>query len=352
LVLTSLILTVLFALLQEKILWGFGATENNIGYAREYFRYLIFGIPFYIFGNSINSIIRADGSPKFAMISTVIGCVINLILDPIAIFVLHWGMMGAAVATVAGQVVTALLGVFYLFHTKSFRLKKSSFVPKLNIIKRILPLGGSSFLTQLSIVIIMAVMNNTLVAYGARTKYGADIPLTVVGIVMKVFQIVVSFVVGIAAGCQPIVGYNYGAGKLDRVKEIYKKMVVVELCIGFISLICFQVFPLQIIGIFGSGDSLYQEFAVLSFRIYLAGIVLCCIQKSSSIFLQSLGKPIPSTFLSLLRDFILIVPLALILPIKFGVIGALFSAPIADVLSFIVTVFMMSYTIKHLQNRK
>lgn len=205
---SAILLTLVFAVFRDRILVGFGATANNMGYAREYFSCLIIGIPFFMFTNSMNSIIRADGSPQFAMGSTLIGCFINVILDPIAIFVLGWGMKGAALATITGQIVSALLAVYYLARAKSFRLKKSSFIPDTAILKHILPLGISSFLTQISIVVIMAVMNNVLVIYGAQSKYGADIPLTVVGIVMKVFQIVISIVVGIAAGSQPIVGYN------------------------------------------------------------------------------------------------------------------------------------------------
>jgi putative MATE family efflux protein len=348
LVIISVLMTALFMVQRDNILWGFGATENNIGYAEEYFRYIVIGIPFYMFGNAINSVIRADGSPRFAMLSTLAGCVVNLILDPVAIFGLHWGMMGAAVATVAGQMVTAFLGIYYLFHTKSFRLQKSSFLPDLSIIKRVLPLGISSFLTQMSIVVTMAVMNNTLVAYGAQSRYGADIPLTVVGIVMKVFQLIVSVVVGIAAGAQPIVGYNYGAGKMDRVRELFRKMMLAEVCVGLVGLACFELLPLQIINIFGSGDALYQEFAVLTFRVYLGTIVFCCVQKACSIFLQSLGKPVLSTALSLLRDFVLNVPLVLLLPIKLGVFGPLLSAPIADVVSFVVTVAVMLRVMKQL----
>lgn len=346
--LSSIILTVLFIVLKDKILWGFGATENNISYADEYFKYLVIGIPFYMFTNAMNSVIRADGSPQFAMLSTLLGCIINIILDPIAIFVLNWGMMGAAVATITGQIVSALLAAYYLFHTKTFKFKRSSFNPNVNLLKRIIPLGISSFLTQVSIVLIMGVMNNVLVSYGAVSKYGADIPLTVVGIVMKVFQIVISIVVGIAVGAQPIVGYNYGAGLTDRVKKVFKTMLLAELCVGIVSMICFECFPLQIIGIFGSEDGLYNEFAVLAFRLYLSTIALCCIQKSTSIFLQSLGKPVLSMGLSLLRDFVLSVPLVLLLPIKLGVTGALFSAPIADVISFIVVIFILRYTFKHL----
>jgi putative MATE family efflux protein len=345
--LISLIMTVLFWVLKEKILWAFGATENNIAYAQEYFRFLIVGIPFYTVGTAISSIVRADGNPKFAMLSTLAGCIVNIILDPIAIFVLHWGMMGAAVATVAGQIVTALLGGWYLAHAKSFRLSRKSFRFRASILGSVLPLGISSFLTQLSIVIIMAVMNNTMVHYGALSKFGPDIPMTVVGIVMKVFQLVVAFVVGIAAGSQPIIGYNYGSGNMARVRAVLSRMLAAECVVGLVSLILFQVFPLQIISIFGSGDELYQEFAVLAFRIYLGGILLCCVQKSASIFLQSLGKPVMAMILSLLRDFVLIVPLTLLLPVRFGVVGALYAAPVSDVLAFVVTVLIMRHTMRH-----
>ncbi len=212
-----------------------------------------------------------------------------------------------------------------------------------------MPLGLSSFLTQLSIVVIMAAMNNMLVLYGAQSKYGADIPLTVVGIVMKVFQIVIAVVVGIAAGSQPIIGYNYGAGKKTRGKEIFKTMLIAELVIGLIATVAFECFPLQIIGIFGSEEGLYNEFAVLAFRIYLGAIALCCVQKSTSIFLQALGKPVLSTGLSLLRDFVLIVPLILLLPRQFGIMGALYAGPIADVVSFVAVVISIIYVWKHLK---
>lgn len=197
-------LTLLFALFREPILGAFGATEANVSYAREYFAFLLPGLPFFMFGNAMNSVIRADGAPKFAMLSTLAGCIINVILDPVAIFVLGWGMMGAALATILGQIVTALLAVWYLAHAQTFRLRGDSFRPSGRLLKKFLPLGVSSFITQVSIVVIMAVMNNVLVFYGAQSKYGSDIPLTVVGIVMKMFQIVVSVVVGVAAGCQPL----------------------------------------------------------------------------------------------------------------------------------------------------
>lgn len=347
-VIVSILMVILFYAGKEGILTTFGATENNISYAREYFDYIVIGIPFYMFTNMLNSVIRADGSPQFAMFSTLAGCIINIILDPVAIFVLEWGMKGAALATITGQIITAVLSVYYLFHTKTFKFQKSSFVLTGRLLGKILPLGISSFLTQLSIVIIMGVMNHTLVTYGALSKYGADIPLTVVGIVMKVFQIVISVVVGIAAGSQPIVGYNYGAGKYDRVKQIYKTMMLAEGIVGLIALVCFEFFPIQITSIFGSEDGLYNEFAILSFRIYMCSIILCCVQKATSIFLQSLGQPMMSMALSLLRDFVLSVPLIMLLPRALGVTGSLYSAPIADVITIFAVIVMIVYVFRHL----
>lgn len=347
----GILMAVIFGVFKAQILAAFGATENNYAYANEYFNFIVLGIPFYVFGNGINSIIRADGSPKFAMITTLVGCVINVILDPIAIFVLHMGMTGAAIATITGQIVTAICGIVYLTRAKSFKLSIKSMAPSLEIIGKFLPLGISSFLTQISIVVIMGVMNNVLVIYGAQSKYGADIPLTVVGIVMKVFQIVVSVCIGIAAGSQPIIGYNFGAAKYDRVKELFWTIVRAEVIVGVISLLLFEFFPLQITAIFGSEDGLYNEFAVKAFRIFLSMIILTCVQKSISVFLQALGKPVMAMTLSLLRDFILSVPLAIILPMTLGVEGALFSGPIADIVTMIAVVIMSVVMLKELNQK-
>ncbi|MBE5830190.1 MAG: MATE family efflux transporter [Butyrivibrio sp.] len=349
---SGILMAVLFVIFKSQILIAFGATPNNLSYANEYFDFIILGIPFFVIGNGLNSIIRADGSPQFAMITTLAGCIINVILDPVAIFALHMGMKGAAIATITGQIVTAVCGVFYiLFKAKSFKLSLKNMIPDMDIIRRFVPLGISSFLTQISIVVIMGVMNNILVKYGAMSKYGADIPLTVVGIVMKVFQIVVSICIGIAAGSQPIVGYNYGAGQYRRVKELFTTIIKAEAIVGAISLFMFEVFPLQITSIFGSEDGLYNEFAVLSFRVFLSMIILTCIQKSTSVFLQSLGKPVMSMGLSLLRDFILSVPLAIILPMFFGVEGALLSGPVADIVTTVAVLIMAHITIKELDEK-
>lgn len=284
------------------------------------------------------------------MAVSLVGCIMNIILDPIAIFVLDWGMQGAALATIAGQIVTAVLTAVYLFRMKSVRLKKSSFVISGSVLKKMIPLGVTSFLTQASIVIIMTVMNNVLVRYGDLSKFGEDIPLTVFGTVMKVFGFVASIVVGITVDAQPIVGYNCGAGNISRVREVFKKLMLAEGIVGIVATICFECFPTQIISIFGSGDALYIEFATLSFRIYLGTFLLCAIQKSICIFLQSLGKPGLSKLLSLLREIVISVPMILILAHFFGVTGLLWSAPIADVITFVLAIIFAHRTLRQLSD--
>ena len=334
----SVIYTALLIFCRNALLGAFGATENNIAYAIEYYNVILIGMPFYIFANGMNSVVRADGSPAFAMVSMIVGAVINLILDPIAIFVLHMGMTGAALATIIGQISTAVLAAYYLAHAKTFKLSLKCFKLRKKECSKLLPLGVSSFLTQAAIVVIMGVMNTTMVNYGARSRFGADIPLTVIGIVMKLFQIVISVCIGLAVGCQPIVGFNYAAHNYDRVKSVYFKLLRAELIVGAVATIAFEVFPMQLIGIFGSESALYNEFAVLAFRIYLGATLLTCVQKSTSIFLQALGKPVMAMVLSLLRDIILVIPMIILLPMRFGVVGAIYSGPIADVLSMVAVV--------------
>lgn len=349
LIISSIVLVAVYYAFSEQIMWGFGATKKNIDYAREYYRYIVPGIPFLLISNALGAVIRADGSPKFALYSNLAGCVVNLILDPIAIFVLDWGMMGAAVATVIGQALVGIMSIWYLFNARTFTLKKQDFKPRAKTMGRIISLGTSSFMTQASLVLVMAAMNNTIVHYGAMTKFGPDIPLTSIGIVMKVFAIVNSVTVGVAIGIQPIVGYNFGAGKLDRVRELYKKMLITELLIGLVSLICFECFPTQIVSIFGKGNALYEEFAALTMRVYLSGIIAYCLQKGCSLFMLALGKPMLSSLLTMLREIVLHIPLILFMPMAFGLNGVLISAPASDIGSFIAAIIIATVVMKRLQ---
>ena len=346
----SLVLTAIYLVFADGIIAMFGGTvnEETFRHAQEYFFYITLGIPFYMFGQAMNPVIRADGNPKFAMISTLAGAVINIILDPIFIFVFKWGMMGAAVATVIGQVATALLAVWYLLHMKVIRPAKTDFALSGSVCGRMLTLGITSFLSQISLVAAMAAINNMLRKYGAldavfgQAQY-AQIPMAVVGIVMKFFQIVISIVVGMAAGCIPIVGYNMGAGKTLRVRDLFTRLLVAEALVGAVALVLAEGFPRQLIAIFGAANEsgYYTAFAVKAFRTYLCMMILACVNKACFIFLQAVGKALASTLLSMFREVVFGVGFALLLPVFFGLDGVLYSMPVSDILTFVISAIIM-----------
>lgn len=357
-VILSLILCVVYLVFSSQIIAMFGGTVNaeTFKHSKEYFFYISLGIPFYMFGQAMNPVIRADGSPKFAMISTLAGAVINIILDPIFIFIFKWGMMGAAVATVIGQIVTAVLAIGYLMHSKVVKLSGEDFKLDGGILRRMLSLGVCSFLSQISLVAAMAAINNMIRKYGALDEiFGqeqyAQIPMAVVGIVMKFFQIVISIVVGMAAGCIPIVGYNIGAGLKLRVRELFTKLLIAEACVGIVSFVIVEFLPMQLIAIFGAANEsvYYTEFAVKAFRIYLCMVILACINKAAFIFMQAMGKAVASTLLSMVREIVFGVGFALLLPRFFGLDGVLYSMPVSDVLTFVVSVVVIAATYKQLR---
>ena len=356
-IVSSLALMVMYLVFSDVIISMFGGTVNaeTFHHSKEYFFYISLGIPFYMFGQAMNPVIRADGSPKFAMISTLAGAVINIILDPIFIFALKWGMMGAAVATVIGQVATAVLAVWYLVNMKLVKPSKGDFKLEADIIRRTLILGITSFLSQISLVAAMAAINNMIRKYGAMDEiFGqeqyAQIPMAVVGIVMKFFQIVISIVVGMAAGCIPVVGYNMGAGLKDRVKKLFTTLLIAEASVGLVALIIVEVFPQGLIGIFGAANesSYYTDFAIKAFRIYLCMMVFACVNKACFIFLQAMGKALESTVLSMVREIVFGVGFALLLPLKFGLDGVLYSMPLSDILTFLIAAFLICQTYKEL----
>lgn len=350
---SSVVLTAIYLIFDDAIITLFGGTVNaeTFNYAKEYFFWISVGIPFYMFGQAMNPVIRADGRPKFAMISTLAGAVINIILDPVFIFVFKWGMMGAAIATVIGQIVSALSALMYLFKTKTVKLSSEDFRLKKHVINRMLMLGLCSFLSQISLVAAMAAINNMVRKYGAldlifgQEEY-AQIPMAVVGIVMKFFQIVISVVIGMAAGCIPIVGFNMGAGLKKRIKDLFTRLLIAEAVVGAVALICVEMFPNALIRIFGAQNEsiYYTEFAVKAFRIYLCMMIPACINKATFIFLQAMGHGVTSTLLSMVREIVFGVGFALLLPIFFGLDGVLYSMPLSDILTFIISVVLIAKT--------
>ena len=340
---SSIVLAALYLIFADSILAMFGGTVNAETYhhSQEYFFYITLGVPFYMFGQAMNPIIRADGNPRFAMVSTLAGAALNIILDPVFIFGFRWGMMGAAVATVIGQLVTAALAVWYLLHMKIIRPEKGDYRLKGSICGRTLTLGMTSFLSQISLVAAMAAINNMIRKYGAldavfgQEQY-AQIPMAVVGM---------------AAGCIPVVGFNMGAKKPTRVKELFTKLLLAEAAVGAVALVLVELLPRQLIALFGAANEsvYYTDFAVKSFRIYLCMIILACVNKACFIFLQAMGKAGESTALSMVREVVFGVGFALLLPHFFGLNGVLYSMPLSDILTFLIAVYLIIKTYRSLE---
>ena len=345
-IIAAAVLMAFFYPFKTQLLSLFGASENTIAYAIEYFDVILAFFPLYMLSNMMNAVVRADGSPSWSMASMLVGAVINIILDPVFIFGAKWGMFGAALATVIGQTASFVISLIYFFRTKTFRLSLKCFIPDLKVFKDALQLGIPSFITQITIVIISLVCNIQLAKYGAMSHYGADIPIAIIGIESKVFTVVINIVVGIVLGCQPIISYNMGAKKYDRVKEIYKKILLCTVIIGLAFTALFEIAPNLVVGIFGNPTNIpnpedYWLFGEKCFRIFLCLVTFTCIIKMSSIFFQAVGKALRATAASLIRDIICFIPLILIFPAAFGGVEAiLYAAPAADFIAVIVTAIL------------
>ena len=351
-VIVSIILCVSVLLFLPQLLNVFGCTDVLRDYALSYGYIIAIGLPFMMVGTSLNSIIRADGNPKYSMISMIAGAVLNLILDPIFIFVFNMGVEGAAIATVISQILTFMLNIAYIKKFKSIKLGKEEFKLRVNVSQKICTLGVSSFITQISIVLVMACENNLLAKYGAQSEYGAEIPITVIGIVMKISQILNSIIIGMAAGSQPIIGYNYGAGKFDRVKKTLKLVLGMSLGVSTFAFILFQTIPDKLISIFGSGEELYMQFACIAFRTYLMLCICNGIQIPAGIFFQAIGKSGKSATLSLSRQVLFLIPAMIIFGSMFGIRGILYAGPFADGLAFIIACTLLVMEIKKLNGQK
>lgn len=351
-IISSLVFCAITLLFLPQFLDLFGCTEALRPYALEYGGIIAMGLPFVMIGTSLNSIIRTDGSPKYSMVSMLAGAILNTILDPIFIFVFDMGVEGAAIATVLSQFVTFILNILYIRKFKTIKLSKQDLKPKFRVCRRILALGISSFITQMSFVLLIAIQNNLLGKYGAESKYGAEIPITVVGIVMKINQILTSIILGIAVGAQPIFGYNYGAKKYDRVKKALRIVLTAGISISTIAFILFQTIPDKLISLFGSGDKLYIEFACMTFKTYLLLCICNGIQIPSGIFFQAIGKSSKSAILSLSRQILLLIPSMFILSSIIGIKGLLWAGPVADALAFLLAIILLIFEVKNLSKSK
>lgn len=328
----------------------FGSPDDVLPYAKDYVFVSAFGFPFLILTTGGGHIIRADGSPQMTMACNLAGAIINTILDAIFVLVLDWGMKGAAAATVIGQVISAVMVLVYIRKFKTVPLTKDHFIPKFATVSRICSIGMASCFNQLAIAIVQIVLNNSLKHYGSLSEYGESEPLACAGIVMKINMIVFSIVIGLAQGTQPIESYNYGAKKYDRVKKAYNLALITGGAISVVSFVLFQIFPRQILSIFGTGTETYFRFGVRFFRIFLFFTWINCIQPISSTFFTSIGKPVKGIFLSLTRQILFFIPILLILPLFFGIDGIIYTGPVADFMAAVVAIIMTLYEFKLMKN--
>ena len=352
LLITAVIFSIISYILLPELINIFGCTENVYKYAYDYGRIIVLGAPFMIIYTGLTAIIRADNSPKYSMSCLLVGAIINLILDPIFIFKFNMGVKGGALATIIGQIISSIMAIMYIPKIKTLDLKKNDFIPDKSIFK-ILGYGASSFITQMTILVLFVYMNNIMTKYGKVSEFGGDIPLSVYGVASKLNGLYVSSVLGVAIGAQPILGFNYGAGNNKRVKETLKKVLIINFIIGIIFNLLMILFPSQIVSLFGSKDNnLYLKFATDFLRIFLMLSFLNAFEMTSSIVIQSLGSVKKATFVAFSRQIILFIPISLILTKKIGLYGALYAGPIADSICFIIVIFVYNSVTRKIFNNK
>ena len=348
LVLAGIIIMVVGLVFLEPILYLFGATAKNFAYSQDYASIILLGTVFNLLGIGLSNMARTDGSPNIAMLSMIAGAVLNTILYPIYIFVFHWGVKGAAIATITSQIIGAVILVYYFLKKSTMRLHISQMKIKKTIFVSILSLGFSSCITQTAATIMQVVMNNSLVYYGDLTSTTGDVALSAMGIVLKISMIITSICIGIGIGAQPILGFNKGARQPKRIKETYKKASSIAVLTSIIGWgVCIAI-PGVILSLFGSSDPVFSTFAQRAMRIYMLGIFTAGFQITATSYFQATGQPLKASVLSMMRQLILLIPLILILPLFFGLDGILFAGPIADISSGIVVFVFISKEMKKL----
>ncbi len=355
LIIVGIVFCILCIIFLKPLTALFGATPDNLSYALEYGKIIVLGFPFVIVGCGMCSLIRADGTPQLTMIAMIVGCLSNVVLDALFVLGFGWGMTGAAVATVIGQILNFAISMWYVPRFKTVKITAKAMKPEFGMLKKMSGFGVSSFVSQIAIAIIMTVINYYLVHCGMNSEYGADIPLAAFGIVMKFNTILISIVTGIGTGAQPIVGYNYGRADYKRVKKTFGIAVKSATLIAVVFFIIFQAFPAALTAIFGNQGELYTEFSILSFRIFTLLCFLNGFQTVAAIFFQSIGKPVLSGAISLSRQIVFLIPAVMILCSCMGIKGVLWAGPVADGLAFVFALVLIVVEMKkinHLDQKK
>lgn len=344
----GILVAVLGLVFLDPMLRVFGATDSVMEYSRQYTSIILLGTPFNMLGVGLSNMARTDGNPSLSMYSILVGAILNTILDPIYIFVFHWGVVGAAIATITSQIISAVVLMIYFLKKGNMRLKKSNLKLDGVICRNVATLGISSGITQVASTILQIVLNNSLVFYGDQTYVGGDVALSAMGIVGKIGMILVSICIGIGIGSQPILGFNKGAGNYHRIRQTYVRAVGIATIVSVVGCVLCQLFPHQILTVFGKADANFTEFAVKSLRIYMAGIFTAGFQIISTSYFQATGQPMKASILSMLRQLLVLIPMILILPLFFGLDGILYAGPVADLSSAVVVSFFVVYEMKKL----
>lgn len=348
----SFIFSIVVRVFVKKFMIMFGATQEVLQYAIDYTSITSIGFIPFVFSTVMSHIIRADGSPKYSMFSVLIGAAVNIILDPIFIFKFNMGISGAALATIIGQFISFFITLRYVFKFKNITFNRYSFNLYSENVLKIFSLGASGGINQFSMMIVQITMNNVLSYYGTLSIYGGNIPLAVSGIIAKINMLIMAFIIGSGQGSQPIIGFNYGAKNYDRVIETYKLTVSITTIVALISFLIFQIFPRQVVSIFGDGSELYFQFAERYMRVYMALMIVNGIQPVSGTFFTSIGKAFKGAFIAMTRQLLFLLPLIIILPRVFGIDGIMYAGPIADGIALIVTIIFVSLEIKKIKKLK
>ena len=348
----SLIFSIVVRVFVKKFMIMFGATQEVLQYSIDYTSITSIGFIPFVFSTVMSHIIRADGSPKYSMFSVLIGAAVNIILDPIFIFKFNMGISGAALATIIGQFISFFITLRYVFKFKNITFNRYSFNLYSENVLKIFSLGASGGINQFSMMIVQITMNNVLSYYGALSIYGGNIPLAVSGIIAKINMLIMAFIIGSGQGSQPIIGFNYGAKNYDRVIETYKLTVSITTIVALISFLIFQIFPRQVVSIFGDGSELYFQFAERYMRVYMALMIVNGIQPVSGTFFTSIGKAFKGAFIAMTRQLLFLLPLIIILPRIFGIDGIMYAGPIADGIALIVTIIFVSLELKKIKKLK
>lgn len=348
----SLIFSIVVRVFVKKFMIMFGATQEILQYSIDYTSITSIGFIPFVFSTVMSHIIRADGSPKYSMFSVLIGAAVNIILDPIFIFKFNMGISGAALATIIGQFISFFITLRYVFKFKNITFNRYSFNLYSENVLKIFSLGASGGINQFSMMIVQITMNNVLSYYGALSIYGGNIPLAVSGIIAKINMLIMAFIIGSGQGSQPIIGFNYGAKNYDRVIETYKLTVSITTIVALISFLIFQIFPRQVVSIFGDGSELYFQFAERYMRVYMALMIVNGIQPVSGTFFTSIGRAFKGAFIAMTRQLLFLLPLIIILPRIFGIDGIMYAGPIADGIALIVTIIFVSLEIKKIKKLK